>query len=197
MPQDRWVLLLGGPTLGPAMLYWGLALVMVVFALAVARVPGSIVSTGDAVLLALGLSVCSLPAAMLMLLWVLALAARPALMARMEGVRLKNLLQVAGMLLGAVAVIALVISVPLALLSSPDMRIEGNGSSSYFYRWFVDVRGDESAAPWVVSVPLWVYRAAMLGWSLWLAFALIRWVRDAWAVYSRNGIWFRKAEAAH
>ncbi len=196
MPQDRWVLLLGGPTLGPAMLYWGLALVMVVLALAVARVPGSIVSTTDAVLLALGLSVCSLPAAVLMLLWVLALAARPALMARLKGSRLKNLLQVAGMLLGAVAVIALVISVPLALLSSPDMRIEGNGSSSYFYRWFVDVLQDEASPPWVLSVPMWVYRAAMLGWSLWLAFALIRWVRDAWAAYSQTGLWFSKAEQA-
>ncbi len=148
------------------------------------------------VLLALGLSVCSLPSAVLMLLWVLALAARPALMARLKGSRLKNLLQVAGMLLGAVAVIALVISVPLALLSSPDMRIEGNGSSSYFYRWFVDVLGEDAHTPWVLSVPLWVYRAAMLGWSLWLAFALIRWVRDAWAAYSQTGLWFSKAEQA-
>ncbi len=196
MPQDRWVLLLGGPTLGPAMLYWGLALVMVVLALAVARVPGSIVSSADALLLALGLSVCSLPSAVLMLLWVLALAARPALMSRVGDARLKNLLQVSGLLMGVIAVIALVVSVPLALLSSPDMRIEGNGSSSYFYRWFVDVLGEDAHTPWVLSVPLWVYRAAMLGWSLWLAFALIRWVRDAWALYSRDGLWFRRAKPA-
>jgi len=33
----------------------------------------------------------------------------------------------------------------------------------------------------------------MLGWSLWLAFALLRWLRFGWEAFSTNGCW-RKIE---
>ena len=55
---------------------------------------------------------------------------------------------------------------------------------------------------WMVSVPLWIYRAAMLVWALWLAFSLLRWVRWAWAAASTGGYWrafavrLRRAPAA-
>ena len=39
------------------------------------------------------------------------------------------------------------------------------------------------------SVPIMVYRAVMLLWSLWLVFALMRWVRWAWARFSHRGLW--------
>jgi len=44
----------------------------------------------------------------------------------------------------------------------------------------------------VISVPMWVYRAAMLAWSLWLAVTLIRWLRWGWESLSEGGLW-RKA----
>jgi len=40
---------------------------------------------------------------------------------------------------------------------------------------------------------LFVYRLAMLAWALWLAFALIRWLRRGWECFSTNGLW-RKME---
>ena len=45
------------------------------------------------------------------------------------------------------------------------------------------------ATAWVLSVPLLVYRLLMLLWSLWLAFALLRWLKWGWQAYSTHGLW--------
>jgi hypothetical protein len=34
-----------------------------------------------------------------------------------------------------------------------------------------------------------VYRGAMLAWSLWLALALLRWLRWGWLAFSSGGLW--------
>jgi len=39
---------------------------------------------------------------------------------------------------------------------------------------------------WVISVPLLVYRLAMLAWALWLALALLRWLR--WGCAPQGGV---------
>ena len=41
----------------------------------------------------------------------------------------------------------------------------------------------------IVSLPLWIYKVAILLWALWLAFALMRWLPWAWRAFSRGGIW--------
>jgi hypothetical protein len=42
----------------------------------------------------------------------------------------------------------------------------------------------------VFSVPLWVYRVAMLLWSMWLVFALLRWIKWGWQIFA-GGDWWR------
>ena len=37
-PQDRWILLVTGPRLGPAVLFWSMLLIMILVALALGRV---------------------------------------------------------------------------------------------------------------------------------------------------------------
>ena len=49
-------------------------------------------------------------------------------------------------------------------------------------------------------MPLLVYRAAMLAWALWLALALLRWLRWGWGCFTAGGgwrpwAWFRHREA--
>jgi len=34
-----------------------------------------------------------------------------------------------------------------------------------------------------------VYRVAMLAWALWLALALLRWLRWGWTCFSEGGLW--------
>jgi hypothetical protein len=48
----------------------------------------------------------------------------------------------------------------------------------------------------VVSVPLWFYRLAMLAWSLWLVFALLRWIAWGWRCYGTGGSWQRPTTPA-
>ncbi len=55
--------------------------------------------------------------------------------------------------------------------------------------WFIDQTRAELPRSGVVSVSLWWYKVAMLAWALWLSFALTRWIRWAWQVYSREGLW--------
>jgi hypothetical protein len=87
-----------------------------------------------------------------------------------------------------VAVVILFAAVRDGLLSAPDMHVAGNGSQSAQLRWFVD-RAGTLPAPWIVSLPLLVYRIAMLVWALWLALAVIAWSRWAWLCFSAGGVW--------
>jgi hypothetical protein len=41
----------------------------------------------------------------------------------------------------------------------------------------------------VFSVSLWWYKAAMLAWALWLAFALTRWLPFAWRALNVGSFW--------
>ena len=69
------------------------------------------------------------------------------------------------------------------------MQISGNGSSSGDLRWYLDRTEDALPRPWVVSLPLFCYRLAMLAWALWLAQALLRWLRWGWGCFTEDGFW--------
>ncbi len=73
------------------------------------------------------------------------------------------------------------------------MQIAGNGSSAQTLRWFHDRVTTELPLAWVVSVPLMAYRLAMLAWALWIAWALLSWLRWGWGAFSAGGLW--RAEA--
>ena len=77
------------------------------------------------------------------------------------------------------------------LLGYPAMRIEGNASNAQQFNWYQDRAGAVPAVASVYSVSLWFYRAAMLAWALWLAFALLGWLRWGWGVFARDGLWRR------
>jgi len=195
-PENRWVLLLGGPMMGPAMLFWGVLVVVLVLAAGVARIPGIALTRTDALLLAAGLSLSNMGATLLVAAWLLLLAIRPRWLESISSAATRNLVQILTGSLTVITVLALIYSVPEALLSTPDMHIEGNGSSADFFKWFTDHSGELPPAPWIISLPMWLYRAAMLGWSLWLAFALIRWVRAAWEGFRSPVAWYQRPTPA-
>ncbi len=69
------------------------------------------------------------------------------------------------------------------------MQVAGGGSTDTVLRWYADrVTGDTPAAG-VFSLPLWLYRVAMLLWALWLAASLVRAVGPAWRAFSASGAW--------
>ncbi len=193
LPTDRWPLFVGGPRLGPAVLYWGVMLVVVGVALLLARVPGLPLTTLDGVLLGFGMSLCNLPSTVLVAAWLLILLARQRAADRLGRTSDSGfkIIQVLIALTSIAALGALVSSVPQGLLGTPAMQIVGNGSSAFDYHWFQDRSQQALPQAFIVSLPMWAYRVAMLAWSLWLAFAIVRWARWGWTAYSSGGIWNR------
>ena len=195
LPGDRWPLWLRGPDIGPAMLYWGVLLVVVGVAIAlgvlVRRLGLSIpATTGQWLLLGIGMSTVSSAGSVVVVLWFFALEARrrwppPARPA------LHNLVQLGLFALTLAAAACLAYTIPQSLLAAPDMQVVGNGSSHLDYRWYQDRAAGALPSGAVLSLPLWVYRLAMLAWSLWLVFALLRWVRWGWDCLGTGDLWRR------
>src|SRR5262249_48036563 len=89
----------------------------------------------------------------------------------------------------------LFVSIERGLLGLPEMQISGNGSTAQALRWYHDRAGSHLPATWVISVPLAVYRLAMLAWALWISWALLAWLRWGFGAFSAGGLWRASARA--
>ncbi|MEP7245117.1 MAG: hypothetical protein ABI885_15770 [Gammaproteobacteria bacterium] len=196
LPADRWVLFASGAGVGPAILYWSELVVFVITALLLGRWKQSPLRTNEWLLLGLGLSTLSWGVLAIVGLWLFAVAWRERWPGNVSRWRF-NSVQV---LLAGVTVIAVMVLVFLgirqSLLASPDMGVTGPGSYGSEFTWFVDHTSSALPQPSVISAPMWVYRALMFAWALWLVVALLRWLRWAWRAWKANGIWRGKVAAA-
>ena len=141
----------------------------------------------DLVLLGLGLSVLPAIGALIVAGFVFALALRgrkqPAGTWAFDALQLL----LAGWAL--VSLVLLYLAIQQGLLFRPDMQVAGNGSTDQVLRWYADrVTGDMAPAG-VFSLPIWVYRVAMLAWALWLAASLVRGIGPAWRAFTEGGAW--------
>lgn len=188
VPNSRWVLFVGGPAIGPAVLFWGMALVLVLVAVLLGKIPLSPLKGWQWILLVLGFSTGSWWGLTAVTVWFFALAWR-AQRTTTSSEAMFNLMQLGLIALTVLAFAAFVVAIPKGLLGTPDMDIVGNASHSYGLNWYQDVMQESLPQAWVVSVPLWVYRGLMLAWSLWVAVTLLRWLPWAWKAYSTDGYW--------
>jgi hypothetical protein len=188
LPADRWLLALGGPAIGPAILFWGMLVLLLAFALFLPRLTQTPLQKRHWCLLFAGLSTLSFWLPLLLSLWLAALSwrGRQPLAADYRLARLSQLLL---MLISLMALASLLLSIPYALLSSPQVYLTGNGSSAETLYWYQDQSPALLSQAWVLSLPLWCYQLAMLLWSLWLASALMQWLPWAWRQLSFQGFW--------
>jgi len=196
VPADRWTLFVNGPSMGPAVLYWGELLVVILISIGLGRIPLTPLKTPHWVLLGLAMSTVSIPSFLIVVGWLFALAKRAELETETLPRWQFNTLQALLGVLSVVALISLFSIVPRGLLGSPDMHIVGNGSSAYFLRWYQDRTAGLLPEAAFVSVPLIIYRIAMLAWALWMAFALLKWLQWGWGCLSREGLWRPKSRLA-
>jgi len=188
-PRDRWILWVNGPKLGPAVLFWSYIVMLVIAALVLSRVRGTPLRVHQWFLLGLGLSPLPVPAAMLVIGWILALAWRRRQPKMSSGwFNLRQLILV-GWTIAALG--ALIGAITAGLLGQPDMQIQGNGSYASSLEWFQDRSEGGVPRPWIIAVSMWWYRGAMLAWALWLAWSLMRWLPWAWQSFSGGGYWLR------
>ncbi len=189
LSPDRWVLSVGGPRLGPAILFWGMLLALLLVALGLARSGWAPLRFRDWLLLGLGLSQIPLAAAGLVAGWLLVLGWRRAKGAEVRRAGVFDLLQFLLVAWTLAALGLLFWAVQQGLLGTPEMQVAGNASSASLLRWFADRSLRVLPGAWVFSVPIFVYRFAMLAWALWLALALLRWLRWGWESLTAGGGW--------
>ena len=190
LPEDRWVLLLGGPLLGPAVLFWGVLAVLLIVAVGLSRLRLAPLKVWHWALLMIGLSQVPVWAAAVVAVWLLALGARGRYAESATASRRRfNALQIGLVALTLFALGLLFSAVAQGLLGAPDMQIAGNDSYGNTLQWFQDRWSGALPQAWAISVPLWVYRVLMLLWALWLANALLHWLRWGWAQFTCGGIW--------
>jgi hypothetical protein len=190
VPENRWLLFTRGPRLGPSVLFWPSLLVVAGLAHLIARTRLTPLATHHWLLLGLGLTQAPVVSGALVALWFLVLALRGRFAAPLRGGKpfVFRAVQIGLGLLTLAAAAALIHAIGNGLLGTPEMRIAGNGSTSGLLRWYVDRSPAELPEPWILSLSIWWYRAAMLAWSMWLALALVEWSRWGFAQWSAGGM---------
>jgi hypothetical protein len=190
-PQDRWVLvaLAHGAGVGPAVLYWGELVAFLLTAWGLGRWRASPLKTHEWLLLGLGLSTLSAEVFVMVVLWMLAFAWR----ARWQGDAQRwrfNSVQIVLALATVIVVTSLLFSgIRYGLLATPDMGVTGPGSYNGNFVWFKDRVAGPLPQPLVFSVPLWAYKFLIAAWALWVAAALVRWLKWVWQSWSTGGYW--------
>ncbi len=188
VPENRWILWLSGPRLGPVVLFWSYLGACLLVAFFLARTGLTILGIGQWILLAIGLAQVPVPAGALVAVWLLALGVRRRSYPS-RGTLQFDLIQVAlvGLTLAALGV--LYWAIMQGLMAPPEMQIAGNDSSPYLLKWYQDRIAGSLPMPVVVSLPRWTYQALVLLWSLWLVAALVKWLAWGWECFGSGGMW--------
>ncbi len=195
VPRDRVVLAMGGASIGPAVLFWGLLLAVGLFAVVLGRSSLTPLGVVSWLLLGVGLLQSSVAWVVVVVGWFMALNVR-----RRAGSPSDfpfkpwafNAMQILLAIWTLVAIFTIFGTVHTGLRGYPDLLIQGNGSDAWHLHWYEDRVRDATTSAWVLSVPVLAYRVAMLLWALWLAGALLRWIKWGWECYSTGGYWFRR-----
>jgi hypothetical protein len=187
LPYARWLIYVGGPSWGPAVLWWAYLAACLLAALVCGSFRTSPLRSWQWALLALGLAQIPAYAAAIVVAWFFfiewrrrrALPTAWAHDARQIGLGVWT----------AAAFVCLYGAVHTGLLTVPDMQVAGAGSTPTALVWYVDRIAGAMPTPWVVSLPMWVWQAVMLAWSLWLAVSLLRWLPWAWRAFAAGDLW--------
>jgi len=189
LPADRWILATHGETpLGPAVLFWGWLAAVVVVALALSHTRLTPLSRRQWLLYGLGLVQATPGRALLAVAWLLGLGWRRRLSGG-QGRLLFNCGQILLVLLTLAGLAALYVTLQSGLLGLPRTQVGGGGSTATALVWTFDRVAGAVPVSWVMSTPLFVFRLLMLAWAVWLACALIAWLRWGFDSLTEGGAW--------
>jgi hypothetical protein len=189
--KPRWILWLSGPAQGPVVGMWAVVVFILLGSIVLRRTRLTPLGTHQFVLLGLGLGLTrSDPVwSLVVVASLLALGWR----ARVEPSDSRPAFYDAGqvalvvLLAASAAVCANVID--LGLRWFPESFVMGNGGGGSSLSWFQDRAGPVLAQPFVLSLPIWAYRACVIAWTLWLAISVIRWSPWVWSCLKQHGLW--------
>ena len=191
--HQRWILFVGGPRLGPAVLFWGVFFLIVGISVGLSRISDMPLNIYHWLLLGIGLSASAPATGLLIVGWLFALRTKSKI-PEIKNKELYDAYQVFLAFLTVISLMTLFYVIKQGLLGSPDMQITGNQSGAYILNWYSDRSNSALPTAWIVTVPLMIYRLLMLLWAIWLSFALIQWLRWGWICYSMHGYWKEKVK---
>ncbi|WP_455205748.1 hypothetical protein [Kaarinaea lacus] len=189
IPHDRVVLFVGGPTMGPAVLFWGVLIVFLLAAAALARFNHLVpLRYWQWALLSIGLIPISIESAIVVIAWFFIVGLRSRLPHDTSKWKF-NLSQLVILGFTFVTIGTLIYAISQGLLGYPNMQVYGNGSNQFALKWYQDINEQILPQAWMVTIPMWTYRVFMLLWALWLAFSIVKWTKWVWASYTTHGYW--------
>ncbi len=189
---SRWVLFTSGPSIGPAVLFWGVFIVILIISTALGRIKETPLNALQWLLLGAGLSASGPWGLMVIASCIFALRTRGKLNTAELSRPLFNFMQTMLVMLILISVGTLLYVIQQGLLGSADMQITGNGSSAYQLNWFSDRIDTALPHASIISVPAYAYRLLMLAWSIWLAFSVIKWAQWGWSNFTETEYWRSK-----
>ncbi len=192
--DNRWLLGTTGPQLGPAVLYWPELAALILFALILGRIGIAPLATRHWLLLGLGFSTFSWSVLALVAVWLLVCGLREKIKPGDLNWWRFNVMQIVIGGLTVFALLAIVTALPQGLLGTPDMHIAGHQSYGTELGWFADRSVSVLPLASAITVPMWIYKALILVWALWLSFALLRWLPWVWQRFSSDGFWRSQSE---
>ncbi|MEC5126874.1 hypothetical protein VSU19_08940 [Verrucomicrobiales bacterium BCK34] len=185
--RDRWLILTEGPLRGPAVRFWAVLVFSLIAAVVLSRVPRSPLGVLTWGLLMLGLTQIPVVCSLMIIAWLfLALWPDEKVWKKLSPWQ-HNIVQIGliGLTLLVIGFFVRIASV--GLLGNPEMYVAGNGSSATYLNWFSARTGSVLPQPGYWSISIWWFRLAMLLWALWLAYSLVRWLRDGWKNSAKRG----------
>ncbi|MEO1268722.1 MAG: hypothetical protein AAFX99_11535 [Myxococcota bacterium] len=185
----RWLLWANGPAWGPAIVFWGHLIIILVLAVILGQFRTLHLKTWEWLLLALGFSQLPVPALIPVVAWFGLLHWRQR---QPQSVWWRfDLLQLTLAGLTLICVVVLSAAIRTNLLIDVDMQVRGAQSTNHVLRWYIDQIGPDGALPAasIISLPILVWRLIMLAWALWLVSRLLVWVPWGWQAFSHNGLW--------
>jgi hypothetical protein len=191
-PSDRWLLWAHGPAWGPAILFWGYFVLVLIVAIFLGRLSGPPLRTIDWLLLGVGLTQLNALEALCVVGFFFLITKRATLV-DLPPLR-HNLLQFVVVIWVLAFASALFDAVQSGLLVQPDMQVMGAGSHDNSLQWYVDNSAPELPQPTLLSAPMWVYRVLMLAWSLWLARRLLGWAPWVFRAFAAGGLWKKRVK---
>jgi hypothetical protein len=187
VPQDRWILWTHGPLRGPAVQFWIIIACALIAAQLLARLTLSPLTMLQWALLIIGLTQANL-FGLIVVAWLFLLAWRGSESYQKQRRWLYNLSQLLLLGMTGVSLIIFLYVLGAGFLGHPEMFIAGNGSSDSDLQWYQAHADTALPMPGCISVSIWWYRLLMLGWALWLASSLVRWLTWGWSQFSKGGI---------
>ncbi len=179
IPRERWVLAVGGPIMGPAVLFWGKLFALIILAFFLGKIAWCPLNFLHWSLLFIGLTQGENFGLFFVSGYILFLCLRKTAFQTSKTwvYNFQSLFAIFG---GLIAIGTLISILSNGLLGGPVMNITGNDSSVYLLNWFVDRFDSTMPKLWILSLPTFTYQVLMLFWAIWMSLTLVKWVPWIW-----------------